>query len=96
MSPPSNTVLPPGSLVLVTGANGLVGSYVADQTLAFGFRVRGTVRDTQKSAWMIDYFDKKYGKGKFELVEVKEMDKIGALDEAMKGRETSGDDEAGN
>jgi uncharacterized protein YbjT (DUF2867 family) len=84
-SPPSDAALPAGSLVLVTGANGLVGSYVADQTVAFGYRVRGTVRDPQKSAWLTEYFDNKYGKGKFELVVVKDTAEKGAFDEAMKG-----------
>jgi nucleoside-diphosphate-sugar epimerase len=87
MEAPAHAVLPPGAIVLVTGVNGLVGSHVADQTLEYGYRVRGTVRNVQKAAWMTEYFDKKYGKGKFELVEVKELDKKGALDEVMKGTE---------
>lgn len=89
MGAPADAVLSPGSLMLVTGVNGFVGSYVADQILEYGYRVRGTVRSVQKAAWMTEYFDKKYGKGKFELVEVKELDKKGALDDAVKGNKMS-------
>jgi 2-alkyl-3-oxoalkanoate reductase len=37
--------LSPDSLILVTGATGLVGSHVVDRALASGFRVRALVRD---------------------------------------------------
>lgn len=33
----------PGSLTLVTGVNGFIGSHIADQLLSLGYRVRGTV-----------------------------------------------------
>lgn len=85
MSLPHDSVLSPGALVLVTGANGFVGSHVADQFLAFGFKVRGTVRNHEKAAWMQELFNKKYGAGNFELVEVRELDKKGSLDDAIKG-----------
>lgn len=77
--------IPPGSTVLVTGANGFIGSHVADQLIQAGFLVRGTSRDTTKTAWMTEMFDKKYGKGKFEAVVVKDMAENGAFDEACKG-----------
>ena len=38
MTLPSDVVLPVGSLVLVTGANGLVGAEVINQLLALGYR----------------------------------------------------------
>lgn len=34
---------------------------------------------------MPEHFDGKYGKGKFELVQVTDMEKAGCLDEAVKG-----------
>ena len=74
-----------GSLVLVTGANGFIGSHVADQLIQAGYRVRGTSRDTTKTQWIKELFDKKYGEGKFEAVVVKDMAVEGAFDEACKG-----------
>lgn len=82
-----NPAIPQGSLVLVTGANGLIASHVADQLLASGFKVRGTVRDVQKSSWLAELLDSKYGSGKFELVAVEDMAAEGAFDEAVKGTE---------
>jgi uncharacterized protein YbjT (DUF2867 family) len=38
-----------GSLILVTGVNGLLGSHVADQLLHAGYKVRGSVRDPQRA-----------------------------------------------
>ncbi|KAL9008663.1 MAG: hypothetical protein Q9173_006235 [Seirophora scorigena] len=40
--------IPIGSLVLVTGISGCIGSHVADQLLQAGYRERGTVRDEIK------------------------------------------------
>jgi nucleoside-diphosphate-sugar epimerase len=75
----------PGSTVLVTGVNGLIGSHVADQVLAAGYKCRGTVRDTNKCAWMADFFDKRHGEGKFGLVSVTDFSKEGCFREAIKG-----------
>ena len=77
--------IPPGSTVLVTGANGFIASHVTDQLIQAGYLVRGTSRDTTKTAWMTELFDKRYGKGKFEAVVVKDMAEKGAFDEACKG-----------
>ncbi|EXL68140.1 hypothetical protein FOPG_15792 [Fusarium oxysporum f. sp. conglutinans race 2 54008] len=76
--------VPKGSTVLVTGANGLLGSHIADQFLAYGYKVRGTVRDLEKSSWLADVFVKNYGKGSFELVKVPDMAAKSAFDEAVK------------
>uniref|UniRef100_A0A8H7K2T7 NAD-dependent epimerase/dehydratase domain-containing protein n=1 Tax=Bionectria ochroleuca TaxID=29856 RepID=A0A8H7K2T7_BIOOC len=81
----NDSVLPQGSIVLVTGANGLVGANVVDIFLQFGFKVRGTVRDTQKHGWLVPFFEEKYGRGAFELVEVKDLLKEGAFEVAIKG-----------
>lgn len=59
--------------------------HVVDQLLQQGYKVRGTVRNTEKSSWVKDFFDKKYGPGKFELIEVPEMSTKGAFDDAVKG-----------
>ncbi|KAM5354656.1 hypothetical protein ACJ41O_001303 [Fusarium nematophilum] len=77
--------VPQGSTVLVTGVNGLVGSHIADQFLDYGYKVRGTARDVEKTAWIVDLFDKKYGKGKFELAKAGDMVTEGVFDEVVKG-----------
>ncbi|KAJ6454090.1 NAD-P-binding protein [Mycena vitilis] len=79
------TTLSKGSLVLVTGANGLIGSHVADQLLAAGYNVRGSSRSAAKSKWLHELFDKKYGPGRFESVSVPDMASDGAFDDAIKG-----------
>lgn len=81
----SDRAIPEGSLVLVTGANGFIGSHVIDQLLQLGYKVRGTVRSPKKAAWVKEMFEKKYGAGMFELVEVADMSTPGAFDEAIKG-----------
>lgn len=60
-----------GSKILVTGANGFIGSNVVDQLLSLGYLVRGTVRETKP--WLNDLFDQKYGKGKFETCIVSDI-----------------------
>lgn len=77
--------VPRGSVVIVTGANGYIGSNVVDQLLLLGYRVRGTVRKLDKSKWMQPLLDGKYGAGNFELVEVPDMAAPGAFDEVVKG-----------
>ncbi|KAH7274693.1 hypothetical protein MRS44_007048 [Fusarium solani] len=85
MAPLDNPSIPKGSIVLVTGASGLIASNIVDQFLHYGYKVRGTVRDPKKSAWLAKLFDEKYGKENFELVAVPEMMAEGAFDEAVKG-----------
>ncbi|KAG7059342.1 NAD dependent epimerase/dehydratase [Colletotrichum scovillei] len=84
MNSPS-PVIPTGSTVLVTGANGFIASHVADQFIKNGYKVRGTVRDIEKSSWLNAYFEKTYGKGHFELVSVPDMLAETAYDEVVKG-----------
>ena len=78
-------VIPPNSLILVTGANGFIGSHVCDQFLKAGYRVRGTARDASKAQWLHELFDSKYGKDRFESAVIKEMASDGAFDSACKG-----------
>ena len=75
----------PGSLILVTGANGFIGSHVADQLIQAGYRVRGTSRTTSKIEWVKEMFDKKHGEGKFETVVVENMAEPGSFDKACIG-----------
>lgn len=82
----SDTAIAPNSLVLVTGANGYIASHVADQFLAAGYKVRGTVRDNAKAQWITEFFEKRYGRDAFEAVVVEDMALYGAFDEAIKGK----------
>ncbi|KAH9878176.1 hypothetical protein J1614_003393 [Plenodomus biglobosus] len=49
--------------------------------------VRGTVRDPEnnKASWMPTHFEKRYGKGTFEMVQVRDMEREGCFDAAVKG-----------
>ena len=69
--------------MLVTGANGYIASHIIDVLLAQGYIVRGTVRNEKK--WLNEYFDKKYGTGRFETSTVPVIEKDSAFDEAVKG-----------
>jgi NADPH:quinone reductase-like Zn-dependent oxidoreductase len=77
--------LPLGSTILVTRANGYVGSHVADRLLDSGYKVHGTVRDMQKHGWLVELFNKRYGQGKFELMQVEDMARPSAFDSALEG-----------
>jgi nucleoside-diphosphate-sugar epimerase len=77
--------IPPGSTVLVTGANGLIASHVVDQLLAAGYCVRATVRTPAKCAWMGPLYTKRHGHGRFELIQVSKFSAPGAWDAAVRG-----------
>ncbi|KAF7376925.1 NAD(P)-binding protein [Mycena sanguinolenta] len=77
--------IPKGSLLLVTGATGLIGSAVTDAALARGFKVRGVTRSISKAVLFQKSLDDKYGKGNFELVEVKDLAAPDAFDGVLEG-----------
>ncbi|CAG9983179.1 unnamed protein product [Clonostachys byssicola] len=77
--------IPFGSLVVISGVSGFIGSHVADQTLAAGYRVRGTTRNLQKSAWVEKHFKEKYGTDSFELACVPDMAVEAAFDDVVIG-----------
>ncbi|KAI1177848.1 hypothetical protein F4777DRAFT_166817 [Nemania sp. FL0916] len=79
------TTIPTGSLILVTGAGGLIASWIVDKLLETGYRVRGTVRSVSRSSWMESFFADRYGPGRFELVEVPDFGAPGAWDLPVKG-----------
>ncbi|PYH90620.1 NAD(P)-binding protein [Aspergillus ellipticus CBS 707.79] len=79
------SLIPQRLWVLVTGANGYLASHIVDQLLLAGFNVRGTVRTIPKGNWLVEYFVKKFGLGRFELAEVPDMAAAGAFQTAVKG-----------
>jgi len=81
----SDTVISPGSLILVTGASGFIATHIVDQLLLAGYRVRGTVRTEGQVAWTTELFSSRYGADKFFAVIVSDMSILGAFDEAVKG-----------
>ena len=80
------TVLPKGSTVLVTGANGYIGSNIIHRLLQLGFRVHGTVRDKVGRSWVADeMFSEASKNGAFKLFEVNDMTVPNTFDEAILG-----------
>ncbi|KAI1343520.1 NAD(P)-binding protein [Xylariaceae sp. FL0016] len=77
--------IPRDSIILVTGANGLIASHAVDQLLAAGYRVRGTVRDLSRCSWLVPLFEKRHGAGRLELVQVSDLGAAGAWDKALRG-----------
>lgn len=78
------SALPQGSLILITGGNGYIGSHTVDQTLKSGLRVRAAVRSTAKGDALKAYFDPLYP-GKLEYVVVPDMATEGGYAEAVRG-----------
>lgn len=72
-SVPSDAVLAPGSLILLTGITGYIGSHTANELLKRGYRVRGIVRSINKAAWLTELFAPVYGASAFSLVEIPNM-----------------------
>lgn len=79
-----NPAIPPGSLVVVIGANGYIGVETSQKFLEAGYRVRGTVRDVERCDWMHRIFYKDWP-GQFELVRVENFEVDGAFDQAFEG-----------
>ncbi|KAH8693752.1 hypothetical protein BGW36DRAFT_383640 [Talaromyces proteolyticus] len=75
-------VIPKGSIILVTGANGYIASHIIDILLEIGFKVRGTVRS--EKPWLDKLFSERHGKGKYHSVVVPDLSIEGAYDQAIK------------
>ena len=80
--------LPKGRLILVTGANGYIGSHVVDQLLKLGYNVRGTIRN--EKPWVEILFSKRrreHGSsaGVFEAVVIEDIAKQGAFNHVIEG-----------
>lgn len=69
----------------MTGAAGLIGARVVDQSRAAGLKVRIVTRTEEKVKSLIDTLESKYSDGQVEVSIVADMNKKGAYDEAIKG-----------
>ncbi|PPQ89828.1 hypothetical protein CVT25_007529 [Psilocybe cyanescens] len=72
-------------LVLVSGANGYIATWVVQALLEQGYAVRGTVRSEEKGKHLSEYFDSTPYSSRFEWIVVNDIAKHGAFDEAVKG-----------
>ncbi|KFX98713.1 hypothetical protein V490_02167 [Pseudogymnoascus sp. VKM F-3557] len=79
-------VIPPGSRILVTGANGYIGSHVVQELLSLGYIVRGTVRS--EKLWLDELFKSKFGPDSFESIVIPDLGNFDTLSKAM--RDVSG------
>jgi nucleoside-diphosphate-sugar epimerase len=76
--------LPAGSLVLVTGVTGFVGSHVTLELLKSGYKVRGIIRTADKATFLKEHAFKEY-KDQFHCMVIPDIEVKGAFDEAVKG-----------
>ncbi|PLB55792.1 NAD dependent epimerase/dehydratase [Aspergillus steynii IBT 23096] len=76
-------ILPADATVLVTGANGFIASHTVDKLLDQGFKVRGTVRTPKP--WLNEFFDARYGKGRFETAIVSDFSDSQSVNNALQG-----------
>lgn len=63
---------------------GYIGSWVAEEALVLGYKVRGAVRSVEKAAWLQEHFDKKYP-GQYSQVELVDVSDVPAFKKAIKG-----------
>ena len=75
----------PSSKVLLTGANGYLGTWITDILLKHGFSVRAVVRAENKATHHRNIFKDAVSDGRLEFVLVPDMMQQGAFDEAVKG-----------
>lgn len=80
-----DVALPKGSIVLVTGATGYIASHIVHNFLQLGYRVRGTVRSSEKASQTTKLYSSLVPNGHYEPAIVADMAEDNAFDEAIKG-----------
>ncbi|KAF2679911.1 NAD(P)-binding protein [Lentithecium fluviatile CBS 122367] len=86
MAPTIQTpLLPAGSLVLVTAANGLIASHIVSELLTYNYRVRTTVRSRIRCSWLLPLFKSLHPTSTLEVVEIPDINAPGCYDAALKG-----------
>ncbi|OJJ96434.1 hypothetical protein ASPACDRAFT_46596 [Aspergillus aculeatus ATCC 16872] len=78
-----NLALPPGSTVVVTGANGYLASHTSNELLKLGYRVRGTVRSPKP--WLNAFYEREYGPNRFHTVLVPDFRDPEAIEAILTG-----------
>jgi len=81
----SDPRLPLGSTILVTGVTGYIGSWVANEALSIGYKVRGVTRSLERSQWLQEYFNTKYGANQFQRIVLSDLLDYPKVEEAVKG-----------
>jgi nucleoside-diphosphate-sugar epimerase len=71
--------------VLISGVNGYIASRTAQTLLEAGYSVRGTVRSLSSAKGLQDVLKDYVEAGKLSVVEVPDITRSGAFDEAVKG-----------
>jgi nucleoside-diphosphate-sugar epimerase len=71
--------------VLISGINGYIASRTAETLLEAGYSIRGTVRSLSSAKGLQHVFKVYVEAGKLSVVEVPDITKNGAFDEAVKG-----------
>ncbi|KAJ3456624.1 hypothetical protein MRS44_016647 [Fusarium solani] len=81
----SQSIVPPQGLVLVTGVNGFIGSHIANNLLGLGYQVRGTVRSTDKAAWITEAMQERNPSSHFEVAIVPDVTAPDAWGKVVQG-----------
>ncbi|KJZ72452.1 hypothetical protein HIM_08121 [Hirsutella minnesotensis 3608] len=77
--------IPKDSVVLVTGATGYIGSWIAHEFVKQGYRVRAAARNQEKATLLKSVLEKQYGSNRVEIALISDMTDPHAYDEAIKG-----------
>ena len=85
MSTSHSSRLPEGSTILVTGVTGYIGSWVANEALSLGYKVRGAVRSLDKAAWLQAHFDSSFGPGQYSQALLTNVSDKAGFEAAIKG-----------
>lgn len=81
LDPSHDLAIPNGSIVVVTGANGYIASHICAEFLALGYKVRGTVRNSEKA----ELTTRALASSNYEAFVVPDMTVSDAFDTVVKG-----------